>query len=128
MSNVESAEIQLALVNQKLTTVEESIEEIKQGIRDITMIASKIAALELQIASQIRDSALVWTKLDVIREDGANTEKKLVALENKIIGGWKVFIVLMSLVQVAVIAFVGWTFEHLQEAEKQIVKLESLRK
>ena len=113
--------IQLAELRAQMTSMFESVNEIKSSVKEVVALDRTIAELSIYNQQQAKEIQTQWNRIDNNQKDIESVERKADEWINKGRGAWFTLMVLGGLAQAAVLGCVAYTFTHLRSAEDTVL-------
>jgi t-SNARE complex subunit (syntaxin) len=117
--------IQLAEMRQEMNSMGAALQEIKNTVKEVVTLDRTIAELSIYHQQQAKEIQTQWAKIDTQQKDIEKVERKSDEWINRARGAWSTGVILGSTAQIIVLAMVGWTFNHIRDAEDEIIRLKS---
>ena len=113
--------IQLAELRAQMSSMSDSVNEIKSSVKEVIALDRTIAELSIHNQQQAREIQTQWNKIDSNQKDIEAVERKADEWINKGRGAWFTLMVLGGLAQIIVLASVAYTFNHLRTTEDSVL-------
>lgn len=113
--------VQFAELRQKMTSVNNSVEEIKASVKEVLILDRTIAGLSIHQKQTSKQIQAHWERIDKTQKAVEAVDKKADEWINKGRGAWFTLMLIGSLAQALVLWGVVYTFNHLRTAEDTIL-------
>jgi len=113
--------VQLAELRQQMTSVNNSVDEIKSSVKEVLALDRTIAELSAHYQQTAKDIQTQWARIDANHTAVEAVDKKADEWINKGRGAWSTMMILGTLAQAMVLGSVAYTFNHLRAAEDAVL-------
>lgn len=124
-TNDQDVMVQLAELRLQMSSMAASVDEIKSSVKEVITLDRTIAELSIHYQQQAKEIQTQWGKTDDNQREIEKVERKADEWINKGRGAWSTAVLLGSIAQIAILAMIAWTFNHVRSAEDDVLLMKA---